>query len=118
MITDPAEFTDVNVVKVVRDVDDFALYFSRAPIPAGNGENVNRGFRHIGIYAYRMKLLDRYVNWPRVDLEVTERLEQLRALAHGVNIHVATTRETFPPGIDTIHDLDTARRFVAKTTNV
>ncbi len=128
-IADPAEFADANAVKVVRDLHEFALYFSRAPIPftftgARPGRESNRffrsntpipqggAFRHIGIYAYRMELLDRYVHWPRADLEVTERLEQLRALARGVKIHVATTQETFPPGIDTMHDLDRAQQFL------
>ena len=109
-ITEAAEFTDPNAVKVVRDEQGFALYFSRAPIPHV-GES--RALRHIGIYAYRVDLLNRFVNWPQSDLERSERLEQLRALSNGVKVHVGISSERFPPGIDTKEDLEANTAFLA-----
>ncbi len=110
-ITEAAEFTDPNAVKVVRDEQGFALYFSRAPIPHA-GES--RALRHIGIYAYRVDLLNRFVNWPQSDLERSERLEQLRALSNGVKVHVGVSSERFPPGIDTKEDLEKTRKFLTQ----
>lgn len=109
-ITEEAEFTDPNAVKVVRDEQGFALYFSRAPIPHGGA---SQALRHIGIYAYRVELLNRFVNWPQSDLERSERLEQLRALSNGVKVHAGVSSERFPAGIDTKEDLETAKKFLA-----
>lgn len=103
-----------NVVKVVTDHQGMALYFSRAPIPwprdafmQGQGE-MPEGFswqRHIGLYAYRVKMLNDFVAWPPASLEQTECLEQLRALWHGVGIHVDAADEAPPAGVDTPEDL-------------
>jgi len=121
-IADSAEFGDPNVVKVVRDLAGYALYFSREAIPHGfDGSHRSRGahggaaraLRHIGIYAYRVATLDRFVAWPQTALERGERLEQLRALGHGVKIYAALASERFPPGIDTAKDLEAARAFLA-----
>ena len=109
-ITSAADFSDPNAVKVVLDQHGFALYFSRSPIPH---DGASRALRHIGIYAYRVELLDRFVKWPRSELEVSERLEQLRALSHGVKVHVAISDVRIPPGIDTAEDLRRAREFLA-----
>src|SRR5690554_4348893 len=79
------EWQSPNAVKVVTDAAGFALYFSRAPIPWQGTDDIH-GKRHIGIYAYRVATLDRFVRWPRSLLEVSERLEQLRAMHHGVRI--------------------------------
>lgn len=101
---------DPNIVKVVTDEDGFALYFSRAPIPfdrAGHGRVMDIAYkRHLGIYGYRVSLLDRFVGWSPTVLEETEKLEQLRALSHGVRIHVAEAVVSIPPGIDTERDLE------------
>ena len=122
-ITEAAEFGDPNVVKVVRDQAGCAMYFSREAIPSGpHGPHSRRGahgaaprsLRHIGIYAYRVATLNRFVTWPRTELERAERLEQLRALGHGVKIYAALAGERFPPGIDTAKDLEAARAFLAK----
>ena len=116
-ITDAAEFNDPNVVKVVRDQAGYAMYFSRGAIPHsadGPQGGAHRALRHIGIYAYRVATLDRFVAWPQTELERAERLEQLRALGHGVKIHAALAGERFPPGIDTAKDLEAARAFLAK----
>ncbi len=116
-ITDPDELFDPNVVKVTCDAQDYALYFSRAPIPwhreaFGTGrEGLNRlptgvaWFRHIGLYAYRVAVLTRYPQLPPAPAERIESLEQLRALWHGIRIYVAEAVETPPPGVDTEADL-------------
>ncbi len=110
IITDPGEFADPNAVKVVRDGQGFALYFSRAPIPH---DGASLALRHIGVYAYRVDFLRRFVRWPRSELETGEGLEQLRALSHGVKVHVAVSGERFPPGIDTREDLAVNEAFLA-----
>ncbi|NRA21226.1 MAG: 3-deoxy-manno-octulosonate cytidylyltransferase [Oceanospirillaceae bacterium] len=104
-----------NSVKVLADVNGMALYFSRAPIPwprdAFNQPQPSQmpsSFvwqRHIGIYAYKVALLNKYVQWAPTALEETECLEQLRAMWYGERIHVAQALETPPPGIDTPEDL-------------
>ncbi len=108
-IAGAAEFADPNAVKVVRDDEEFALYFSRAPIPHGGAD---RALRHIGLYAYRAEFLERFASWPRSALERSEGLEQLRALSHGAKVHAALASERFPPGIDTENDLREARRHL------
>ena len=70
--------------------------------------------RHLGIYAYRVSLLNRYVRWEPTILEKTEKLEQLRALWHGIEIHVEQAVENIPPGIDTETDLQRIRAVLDK----
>ncbi len=103
-----------NVVKVVTDHQGMALYFSRAPIPwprdafMQQRDRMPEGFawqRHIGMYAYRVKMLNDFVSWSPAPLEHTECLEQLRALWHGVGIHVDAADEAPPAGVDTPEDL-------------
>jgi 3-deoxy-manno-octulosonate cytidylyltransferase (CMP-KDO synthetase) len=108
------ELRNPNAVKVVADAQGRALYFSRAPVPwprdafaapdPGLPEN-GRWWRHVGIYAYRVAFLHRYVSWPPAPLERLEQLEQLRALYHGVGIHVAPAVAEVPAGVDTHEDL-------------
>jgi 3-deoxy-manno-octulosonate cytidylyltransferase (CMP-KDO synthetase) len=113
-LVDPAQFLDPNVVKVVCAEGGQALYFSRAPIPwprdaFGESRRVlPSGLpaqRHIGIYAYRVAFLQRFVGWPPGRLEAFESLEQLRALEHGEQIHVADACVPVPGGVDTAADL-------------
>jgi 3-deoxy-manno-octulosonate cytidylyltransferase (CMP-KDO synthetase) len=110
-----------NVVKVVADVNGLALTFSRAPLPwardalARHPDRLPEGVpyrRHIGIYAYRAGFLRDFVAWGPCWLEQTESLEQLRALWHGVRIHVAEASVTLPPGVDTPEDLERVRRLL------
>jgi 3-deoxy-manno-octulosonate cytidylyltransferase (CMP-KDO synthetase) len=84
------ELHDPNVVKVVCDAQDFALYFSRAPIPFARHPRTARTvpLRHWGIYAFRRSFFEAFVAWPQGDLECCESLEQLRALEHGGRIFV------------------------------
>lgn len=118
------ELFNPNVVKVVVDNTLHALYFSRAPIPWdreawGDGRNLQdapspRGewARHIGIYAYRVGFLHRFVQWPAGRLEQVERLEQLRAMEQGVAIHVDESCEEIPAGVDTAEDLERVRALL------
>ncbi len=109
-----------NAVKVVMDVNGYALYFSRATIPwererfAESRETVGDTFlRHIGIYAYRAGFIRRYVNWAPSPLENIELLEQLRVLWYGEKIHVAVAKEVPSVGVDTPEDLQRVREFLA-----
>ena len=86
-----------------------ALYFSRAPIPAGEGPL----WHHIGIYAYRRAALARYVSLPESPLERREKLEQLRALEAGMRIACARVDHA-PFGVDTPADLERARAILEK----
>lgn len=108
---DAEEFANPNVVKVVRDRGGFALYFSRAPIPfdrdGDTGPQAARG--HIGLYAYRRTTLLRLAQLAPTSLETLERLEQLRALEHGIRIKVLETTGR-PIGVDTPDDLDRIRQ--------
>lgn len=112
-----SELTNPNAVKVVADKNGMALYFSRACIPwpreafsdGASAMPPGEWFRHIGIYAYRVGFLQRYVTWPPAPLEVCEQLEQLRALYNGERIHVETACAPVPAGVDTAEDLEAVR---------
>ncbi|HLB30562.1 MAG TPA: 3-deoxy-manno-octulosonate cytidylyltransferase [Gammaproteobacteria bacterium] len=112
-----ADYHNPNVVKVVRDANQYALYFSRSPLP-WSGQPLSAmplaPLRHIGIYAYRAGFLKTFAALARPPLEVSERLEQLRALHHGYRIHVAEAAAPCGIGIDTPADLDRARRVAAE----
>lgn len=86
-----------------------ALYFSRLPIPWGDGPR----WHHIGVYAFRRAALDRFVRLPASPLELREKLEQLRALEAGMRIAAARV-EHGPFGVDTPHDLERARALLAR----
>lgn len=96
---------DPNIVKVVRDLDGNALYFSRSRIPFDReGEWDSTGavlLKHLGLYVYRREFLSEYIAWDCTPLECAERLEQLRILEHGKKITVAVIDEPTRPGIDT-----------------
>lgn len=112
-ILDAESFANPNVVKVVFDARGFALYFSRAGIPHPREGQGTNGFRHIGIYAYRVAFLRRYAGMAASPLERIEELEQLRVLWHGDRIAVAVARGEVPPGVDTPTDLEAVRRMIA-----
>ncbi|MDF2394612.1 3-deoxy-manno-octulosonate cytidylyltransferase [Pseudomonas sp. 3MA1] len=120
-IEDVQTLFNPNVVKVVTDLNGLALTFSRATLPwardafAKSHEHLPEGVpyrRHIGIYAYRAGFLHDFVSWGPCWLENTESLEQLRALWHGVRIHVADALEAPPTGVDTAEDLERVRRLL------
>jgi len=111
-----------NCVKVSLDAKNVALTFSRAPLPwprdafAKSREHLPKGmcwWRHIGIYAYRAKLLQDFIGWGSCELEQCEQLEQLRALWYGAKIHVAPALVSPPAGIDTVEDLERVRQLLS-----
>lgn len=123
-IEDYHTFTRPSVVKVVSasvNNRQRALYFSRAPIPcdrdvalaveAGNLDTTELlapkdAYRHLGLYAYRVSLLQQFIHWPQTPLETLESLEQLRVLENGGNIAIAAAAVQLPAGVDTQEDLD------------
>jgi len=124
-ITDPADVFNSNVVKVVIDKNNLALYFSRATIPWKRDEycegkasekllRSNVLQRHIGIYAYRVGFLAQYTTLSCSPLEQIEKLEQLRVLWHGYKIDVQQASEVPAGGIDTAEDL---QRVIAHLNN-
>jgi 3-deoxy-manno-octulosonate cytidylyltransferase (CMP-KDO synthetase) len=116
-----AALLDPNVVKVVADLRQRALYFSRAPIPwprdaAPSGLASQASFagsrRHLGIYAYRVAALQRMAALPPSALERLEQLEQLRALEHGMDIRVADAVVAPGPDVNTAADLAAAEALL------
>lgn len=114
-IQDEAELNNPNIVKVVVDKNDFALYFSRYSIPyfrdAPPVSSPKGHFKHIGLYVYRREFLLEYAGLPQTPLEEAEKLEQLRALENGYRIKVPTTRFQ-SVGVDTEEDLERVRRIL------
>ncbi len=113
------DFLNPNVVKVVTDSTGLALNFSRAPMPWPRDSFASGDYlqhkkmpdsdlfqRHIGIYAYRVSLLNEFVCWPVAPIESLESLEQLRVLWNGHRIHVQEACAPVPGGVDTQEDLD------------
>ena len=113
-LTDPADVQDPNVVKVVTDLAGRALYFSRSVIPHDrDGRGGVKYLRHQGIYGYRRKVLLGFVKWKPTPLEQAEKLEQLRALEHGIAIGVIVVcRESV--GVDVPGDVAKAERALRK----
>ena len=107
-ITDPADIAKPNVVKAALAQDGRALYFSRSAIPHGMGDY----YHHIGIYIYRRKALQQFIQSPPSPLELREKLEQLRALEMGLRIHAAIVNRV-PIAVDTAEDLALAQRLIA-----
>jgi 3-deoxy-manno-octulosonate cytidylyltransferase (CMP-KDO synthetase) len=105
-IHDAAQFADPNVVKVVLDAKGRALYFSRAGIPYPRDGGAPAGYRHVGLYAYRMAFLRRYAGLAPAPPERAEQLEQLRVLWHGERIAVVIEDGAIAPGVDTPADLE------------
>lgn len=114
------EFTSPSIPKVVFDYENFALYFSRSPIPfVRNAKDETEAleladiYKHIGLYAFRRESLFRFTSLEQTDLERWEKLEQLRMLEHGFKIKVVVTDyDTF--SVDTPDDLKFARRLYSK----
>jgi 3-deoxy-manno-octulosonate cytidylyltransferase (CMP-KDO synthetase) len=120
-----------DLVKVVVDMEENAVYFSRSPVPyprdaakkhgsleaaLQNGPNLFKIFRkHTGLYVYRRDVLLEFTKWPQTQLEKIEALEQLRALAHGVKIKVVAACTT-STGVDTVEDLEKVRTLLESST--
>lgn len=123
-VAELAEYLDPNVVKVVTDAANRALYFSRAPIPwhrdsvvSGVPGNYQGAMRHIGLYAYRVEALLRLASLPVAPLEEVEKLEQLRALHHGMEIRVAEAECRPGPDVNTTEDLNRASVVLSDRTD-
>lgn len=115
-IVDAAEITNPNVVKVVLNRANEALYFSRATVPFVRDPDSKQAIthlRHLGIYAYRADFLEAYTRLEPAPPEQAEALEQLRALWNGYRIAVHTASEAPPAGVDTAEDLERVRRILA-----
>lgn len=115
IIADMHEIEDPNVVKAVVEMPagarrGRALYFTRLPGPWGDGPRLH----HIGLYTYRRAALEAFVKLPPSALERRERLEQLRALAHGMRLDVAVV-DAVPLGVDTPADLERARQILRQS---
>jgi 3-deoxy-manno-octulosonate cytidylyltransferase (CMP-KDO synthetase) len=131
-IESAADVLSADVVKVVSDAGGRALYFSRQPIPyprdavrrwgspeaalANDPHLLERFRKHTGLYAYRRAFLLEYAGWPRSALEITEELEQLRALERGVTIRVLEV-DTPSIGVDTMEDLERVRAILTAVTS-
>ena len=107
------DFRNPNCVKVIRDVNDHAIYFSRAAIPYPRDDNSDEraagaALHHHGIYAYRCGVLRRFVAAEPSELEACEQLEQLRALSLGMTIAVGIPSKRPGAGVDTEEDLERA----------
>ena len=114
-IEDKKEVNNPNIVKVVMDKNNFALYFSRAAIPyrADNAQTQPVYYKHIGLYAYTKDFLFTYKNIVPSSLEDAERLEQLRVLEEGFRIKLIETKSD-TIGVDTTSDLERVRGILAK----
>ncbi len=120
-IEELADFLNPNIVKVVLDARQTALYFSRSPIPAARsfsglawwkaGSLLPKPLRHVGIYGYRVGFLRLFPTLPQAPQEQLESLEQLRALWHGHRIAVHITDQAPGIGVDTPEDLVLARKM-------
>jgi 3-deoxy-manno-octulosonate cytidylyltransferase (CMP-KDO synthetase) len=111
-LTERADWEDPNVVKVVCDRRGYALYFSRSPIPhLDEGQTVD-GRHHLGVYAFMRETVLRFPSLEETPLERRERLEQLRALEHGIPIRVCETDRAVLE-VNTPEDLERAQELVA-----
>lgn len=110
--TDPSLAENPNLVKLVVDENNFALYFSRSPIPFYRNKEVAQSyFEHIGVYAFRKQTLLNFTSWSASNLEKTEMLEQLRYLEHGIKIKMIEVFETSLK-IDVPEDLIIAENYL------
>jgi 3-deoxy-manno-octulosonate cytidylyltransferase (CMP-KDO synthetase) len=108
-----ADQSNPNIVKVVLDAQNHALYFSRSLIPFNRDGNPDapQPLRHVGIYSYRAGFLRRFPKLPQAPIELSESLEQLRALWHGYKIAVHIASQAPGPGVDTPEDLERVRQL-------
>ena len=105
-LLDQTSKTNPNIVKIVLDQNHHAIYFSRALIPYVRfDEQTAPCYKHIGLYAYRAGFIKEFFNFPQTPLELTEGLEQLRALENGKKIAVCVLEKHESLGVDTPEDL-------------
>lgn len=112
IINNLADLNNPNIVKVITDKFDNAIYFSRSPIPFNRDSLLNLDyFQHIGIYGYSRSFLEIYSKLQETKLEKIEKLEQLRAIENGYKIKMITT-EYKSIGVDTFEDLESVRKII------
>lgn len=108
-LTSEEDIQNPNQVKVITDLNNFALYFSRSPIPYHRAKELEVDyFKHVGIYAFRKEALMAFYNLPMSPLEASEKIECIRYLENGKTIKMVETQEV-SIGIDTPEDLEKAR---------
>ena len=117
-IDNVADFANPNVVKVVLDARQTAMYFSRAPIAWWRDGGITTlphpaPLRHVGLYGYRVAFLREFPTLAQAPMEITEALEQLRAMWHGHRIAVHVTEHSPGPGVDTPEDLARVRALLS-----
>ena len=112
LLSDEDEINNPNLVKCVRDLNGFALYFSRSKIPYERNCGIAEFWGHLGIYGYKRNALLKMTTLPQSPLERTESLEQLRALENGMRIKTSVV-DFVPVGIDTADDLEKFKSIVA-----
>ena len=118
VIKDNDEITNPNSVKVIVDENNFALYFSRSPIPYPRDQDVDTTYyKHKGIYAFRKEALLDFYKLPMGRLEASEKIECIRYLENGKNIKMVETSATSVE-IDTPEDLENAKRILNAKDNV
>lgn len=111
-IKDWEEINNPNNVKVITDKDDFALYFSRLPIPFARETSLDIDyFKHIGVYAFRKEALLKFSKLPQKSLEIAEKIECLRYLEYGMKIKMLET-DFVGVGIDVPEDLEKAKAIL------
>ncbi|HOJ78687.1 MAG TPA: 3-deoxy-manno-octulosonate cytidylyltransferase [Bacillota bacterium] len=111
LLTDEAQIREPSVVKVVTNEQGDALYFSRSVIPYPRNQEKAVYWKHIGLYGYRREFLLNYIKLPQTTLELSESLEQLRALGHGYRIRVVEVKAD-SVGVDTPEDLERVRKIL------
>ena len=109
----PEDYDNPNAVKVVKDKNDFALYFSRSLIPYPRNKSDINHYKHIGLYGYRKDFLLKFVKMEQTPLEKVESLEQLRALENGYKIKLVYT-DYDSIGVDTPEDLERVKKILAE----
>ena len=105
------EVNNPNLVKCVKDVNGYALYFSRSKIPYERNQGIAAFYGHLGIYGYKREALVKMTEMEQTPLERTESLEQLRALENGMKIKTSVVN-FIPVGIDTAQDLETFKNLL------
>ena len=106
------EIEDRNVVKVIKDIDDYAIYFSRSKIPF-ESKPFNNFYKHIGIFFYRKKFLLDFISWPRSPLEIAEDIHQLRMVENGCKIKLFET-DYVSHSVNTKEDIDVIEKMLSK----
>jgi 3-deoxy-manno-octulosonate cytidylyltransferase (CMP-KDO synthetase) len=103
------DLEDPNTVKVVSDIEGWAMYFSRSPVPYRRNEV--KTYKHIGIYAYRKDVLMRFASLPQSPLEKGESLEQLRLLENGFRMKVVEVKKELI-SVDIPEDIERVETFL------